>query len=182
MTEKQMLSCSKFISLVLRHKPEAIGITLDAYGWADTNALINGMNKAGHSVSMDDIEKIVRLDEKQRYIFNDGQTKIRASQGHSIPVDVGLSESVPPDVLYHGTAARYLESIQESGLLPQNRLYVHLSKDTETAAKVGQRHGKPIVLEVDAAGMIRDGFTFYLSDNNVWLTKQVPANYLSALP
>ena len=179
MTDKQMKSHSKFMSLILRHKPEEIGITLDENGWANVNDLISGMNRVGRIVSMDDIELIVRLDEKQRYIFNEEHTKIRANQGHSIPVDVELKESIPPTVLYHGTASRFLNSILSSGLKPQSRLYVHLSSDTDTALKVGQRHGGPVVLRIDAAGMVRDDFKFYLSENNVWLTKHVPVEYIT---
>jgi len=182
MTNKQMISHSKLMSLGLRHKPEELGITLDENGWAEVDALIRGMNMAGHKVSLDDIDMIVRLDEKQRYAFNKEHTKIRANQGHSVSVDVLLTEAEPPTVLYHGTAERFNESIQKSGLLPQSRLYVHLSEDADTAMKVGQRHGKPVTLRIDAAGMVRDGFKFYLSDNNVWLTKHVPTIYLMKEP
>jgi len=169
---------SKFLSLILRHKPEAIGITLDNHGWADVNELIEGMNKHATSMNMSMLEEIVRTDSKQRYSFNDDKTKIRANQGHSIKVDVELEEKEPPAILYHGTATRFLGSITKQGLLPMSRLYVHLSKDMETATKVGTRHGSPIILEVDAEKMYRDGYKFYLSDNDVWLTEKVPPQYL----
>ena len=173
---------SKFISLILRHKPETIGISLDEHGWADVQEMIRGINAAGnHHLSEDLLEEIVRTDEKQRYSFNEDHTLIRANQGHSIPVDVELEKKVPPSVLYHGTGEKYTASINDQGLIPKSRLYVHLSSDVETAKKVGSRHGKPVVYTVDCAAMAADGYQFYLSANNVWLTKRVPAKYLSLL-
>ena len=170
---------SKFISLILRHQPEAIGISLDEHGWADVRELIEGINAAGnHQLDMELLEEIVRTDEKQRYSFNEDHTLIRANQGHSIPVDVELEEKTPPAVLYHGTGERFTESINSRGLLPMSRLYVHLSSNLETAKKVGSRHGKPVIYTVDCASMAADGYKFYLSANNVWLTKEVPAKYL----
>ena len=175
---KSLTEISKFISLILRHKPEAIGITLDNHGWADVNELIEGVAKQNKGFNMTMLEEIVRTDNKQRYSFNDDKTKIRANQGHSVKVDVELEEKEPPSILYHGTATRFLGSITKQGLLPMSRLYVHLSKDMETATKVGTRHGSPVVLEVDAEKMYKDGYRFYLSDNGVWLTKEVPTIYL----
>ncbi len=169
---------SKFISLILRHKPETIGIALDEYGWADVQELLDGMNRAGTFIDREMLEEIVRTDEKGRYSFNEDRTLIRANQGHSIPVDVELKEMIPPDVLWHGTGEKYVSSIDAHGLLPKSRLYVHLSSDLETAVKVGSRHGKPVVYEVDCRKMAEDGFHFYLSANHVWLTKAVPAKYL----
>ena len=170
---------SRFISMILRHKPEEIGITLDKHGWANVQALIDGINATGrHHLDMDILKEIVRTDEKQRYSFNEDQTLIRANQGHSIPVDVELQEAVPPAVLYHGTGEKYVRSIDAQGLLPQSRLYVHLSEDLETAKKVGQRHGRLTVYTVDCTRMLADGYKFYLSVNHVWLTKAVPAEYL----
>lgn len=168
---------SKYISLILRHQPEVIGITLDEHGWADVNQLIEGVNKT-HPLTGELLEEIVRTDEKQRYSFNEDHTKIRANQGHSIPVDVELKEAEPPEELYHGTGEKYTGSIEQQGLIPKSRLYVHLSKDTETAVKVGQRHGKPVVYTVMAGEMYRDGYQFFLSANGVWLTKEVPVRYL----
>ena len=175
---KSLTKISKFISLILRHKPETIGISLDSHGWADVNELIEGVAKQNKGFNMAMLEEIVRTDSKQRYSFNDNKTKIRANQGHSIKVDVELEEKEPPAILYHGTATRFLGSITKQGLLPMSRLYVHLSKDMETATKVGTRHGSPVILEVDAEKMYRDGYKFYLSDNGVWLTKEVPPIYL----
>lgn len=173
---------SKFISLILRHKPEAIGISLDEHGWADVQALIEGINASGnHHLDADLLEEIVRTDEKQRYSFNDDHTLIRANQGHSIRVDVELEEKTPPAVLYHGTSEKYMASIDATGLIPKSRLYVHLSSDVETAKKVGSRHGKPVIYTIDCAAMAADGYKFYLSANNVWLTKEVPVKYLNKL-
>ena len=171
-------STSKFISLILRHKPEVIGITLDEHGWVLVDDLISGVNKT-HPLDMETLERIVAEDEKQRYSFNEDKTLIRANQGHSIPVDVELPEMVPPDVLYHGTGVKYKESIDKQGLIPKSRLYVHLSGDIETAKKVGQRHGKPVIYIIDTAAMHADGHRFFRSVNGVWLTKTVPVRYLS---
>ena len=168
---------SKFISLILRHKPEVIGITLDEHGWADVSELIAGVSKT-HPIDMQVLERIVAEDEKQRYSFNEDKTLIRANQGHSIPVDVELEETVPPELLYHGTGEKYTSSIEEQGLIPKSRLYEHLSGDTETAKKVGGRHGKPVIYIVKSGEMHRDGMVFYRSVNGVWLTKAVPVKYL----
>ena len=168
---------SKFISLILRHKPEAIGIALDEHGWANVDELIEGIRRT-RPFSMEMLEEIVRTDSKQRYSFNEDRTLIRANQGHSIPVDVELERKTPPRVLYHGTGEKYTASIDAQGLLPGSRLYVHLSPDEATAVNVGRRHGRPVVYEVLAEEMERDGMAFYLSVNGVWLTKNVPVKYL----
>ena len=170
---------SRFLSLILRHNPGAVGILLDEHGWASVQELIEGINRPdGHFLDMDTLEEIVRTDEKQRYSFNEDHTLIRANQGHSIPVDVELQELNPPDILWHGTGEKYVPSIDVKGLIPKSRLYVHLSSDLETARKVGSRHGRPVIYQVDCRRMARDGFHFYLSANKVWLTKEVPAQYL----
>ena len=170
---------SKFISLILRHRPGVIGIVLDEHGWADVDELIRGINENGkHRLDRELLEEIVREDQKQRYSFNEDHSRIRANQGHSIRVDVELEEKVPPAVLYHGTGEKYTASIDVEGLLPRGRLYVHLSSDPETARKVGSRHGKPVIYMVDCAAMSADGYPFFLSANQVWLTKTVPAKYL----
>ena len=172
-------STSKFISLILRHKPETIGITLDEHGWADVQELIDGINHAGgHSLDRETLEEIVRSDEKQRYSFNEDHTLIRANQGHSIAVDVELEEKTPPDILWHGTGEKYVDSIDVQGLIPKSRLYVHLSSDIETAKKVGSRHGRPVIYEIDCRKMAEDGYRFYESANHVWLTGEVPVRYL----
>lgn len=171
---------SRFISMILRHKPGVIGITLDEHGWADVSELIEGVNKV-HPLDMETLEEIVRTNEKQRFSFNEDKTKIRANQGHTIPVDVELEEKAPPEFLYHGTGDKYVESIDSTGLEPRQRLYVHLSTDKEMAAKVGQRHGTPVVYCVNSGQMAKDGYVFYLSVNGVWLTKAVPVKYLEKL-
>ena len=171
----------RFISLILRHKPETIGITLDEHGWANVDELISGIAKKYLGFSKEILEEIVRTDNKQRYSFNADKTKIRANQGHSINVDVELEEKEPPEYLYHGTGKKYFSSIMEQGLLPKSRLYVHLSADVETAKVVGHRHGSEVVFRVDTGRMFRDGYKFYLSVNGVWLTKEVPVRYLQEM-
>ena len=169
---------SRYISLILRHKPETIGITLDEHGWANVDELIAGVSRT-HPLTMELLEEIVRTDEKQRYSFNGNKTLIRANQGHSIPVDVELPRLEPPAVLYHGTGRKYVPSIDRQGLLPKSRLYVHLSADEDTAVKVGRRHGEPVVYAVQAGKMSADGHPFYRSVNGVWLAKEVPTEYLA---
>lgn len=169
MSEK---STSKYISLILRHHPEVIGITLDEHGWADVDDLIDGVGRT-RKIDRELLEKIVAEDEKQRYSFNEDGTLIRANQGHSVPVDVELEKKTPPAVLWHGTGEKYVELIEEQGLLHKSRLYVHLSADYETAVKVGSRHGKPVVYEVASGKMQEDGYDFFQSVNGVWLTKHV---------
>ena len=177
MSQKNKESTSKLIALVLRHKPEEIGITLDEHGWANVNELIAGIAKT-QPFDMSMLEEIVSTDEKQRYSFNEDKTLIRANQGHSIPVDVELEQKTPPELLYHGTGEKYTASIDVQGLIPKSRLYVHLSPDYDTAVKVGSRHGKPVVYTVAAGEMQKNGYVFYLSVNGVWLTKSVPLQYL----
>lgn len=166
------------MSLILRHKPEVIEITLDEHGWASVNDLICGVEKNNPGFNMDILEQIVRTDSKQRYSFNDDKSLIRANQGHSINVDMELKEKEPPEYLYHGTGEKYVESINQDGLIPKSRLYVHLSKDIKTAENVGKRHGKEVVYRINSGQMYRDGYKFYLSKNGVWLTKEVPVKYL----
>jgi putative RNA 2'-phosphotransferase len=168
---------SKYISLILRHKPETIGITLDKNGWANVKDLIKGVNKT-HKLDMETLEEIVATDDKQRYSFNADKTLIRANQGHSIDVDVELEEAVPPEYLWHGTGTKYVESIRKTGLIPKSRLYVHMSESYMTAMDTGARHGKPMVFCVKAEDMYKDGYKFYKSANGVWLTKFVPVEYL----
>ncbi len=169
---------SRYIALILRHKPETAGITLDRHGWADVGELLAGVSSR-YPLTMERLEEIVRTDAKQRYAFSEDHTRIRANQGHSIPVDVELEKAVPPEILYHGTGEKSVAAIRAQGLKPGTRLYVHLSKDTATAVKVGSRHGEPFVFRVDAGRMDADGYDFFLSANGVWLTKHVPPAYLS---
>ena len=168
---------SKYLALILRHKPETIGITLDEHGWANVKDLIKGINKT-HELDMSMLEEIVATDDKQRYSFNEDRTLIRANQGHSINVDVELEEVEPPEYLWHGTGSKYVESITKNGIIPKSRLYVHLSENYITAQKVGARHGNPYVFFVRSGDMYRDRYKFYKSVNGVWLTKVVPMEYL----
>ena len=170
----------KFVALILRHKPETIGITLDEHGWANVDELIEGIAKT-RTFDMEMLEEIVATDNKQRFSFNEDHTMIRANQGHSIPVDVELKKLSPPEVLYHGSAVKYEEAIDDIGLIPKTRLYVHLSKDYDTAVKVGSRHGKPVIYKVYTGNMDKDGYEFFLSENGVWLTKSVPTKYLEKI-
>ena len=172
---------SKFISLILRHKPETIGIKLDEHGWANVDELTAGIAKT-EEFNMDMLEEIVRTDEKKRYSFNEDKTLIRANQGHSIPVDVELEKIEPPKYLYHGTGEKFCKAIDAQGLIPKSRLYVHLSTDIETAIKVGSRHGKPVVYRVWSSEMDKAGFDFFRSANGVWLTKEVPTKYIKREP
>lgn len=171
---------SKYISLILRHKPEVIGITLDEHGWAEVEPLIQGIKKT-KDFNMEMLEQIVETDNKKRYSFNEDKTKIRANQGHSIQVDVELKKKTPPEFLWHGTAEKYVSAIEQQGLLPKSRLYVHLSEDIETASNVGNRHGNVVVYKVLSKKMEEDGYKFYYSKNGVWLIKKVPAEYLQRM-
>ncbi len=174
---KQLEEISKFIALILRHKPETIGITLDEHGWAKVDELIDGISKT-YVFNMEMLEEIVRTDKKGRYSFSEDKTLIRANQGHSINVDVELEEKEPPEFLWHGTGEKFVSGIDTEGLIPKSRLYVHLSKDEDTALQVGARHGKPVLYRVLSGKMYKDGYVFYLSQNGVWLTKKVPLEYL----
>ena len=181
MNNKNYIYLSRYISLILRHKPEVIGISLDEHGWADVGELIEGINRSGTYVNMDILETIVATDNKQRYSFSDDKKRIRANQGHSVDVDVELERVEIDDVplvLYHGTGKKYIDSIEANGLIPKSRLYVHLSGDIETAIEVGKRHGGGALYMVAALEMAGDGYEFYRSKNGVWLTKEVPVRYL----
>lgn len=174
------LNISKYMSLILRHKPQTIGISLDKNGWVKVDELIIGINKT-YPLNMNLLEKIVKEDKKQRYSFNQEKTLIRANQGHSVLVDVELEKTIPPNTLWHGTGEKYANSIIENGLIPKSRLYVHLSSSYDTAVNVGSRHGKPIVFIIDAKKMFQDGYEFYISKNGVWLTKNVSNIYIHSM-
>jgi len=180
--EKQLKNISKLMSLVLRHEPEYIGLSLDAEGWTTTDDLIDKMNKKGIHVDFEMIQKVVETNDKKRFAFNEDKTKIRANQGHSIEVELNLQQMLPPEILYHGTAHKYLEVILKEGLKKQQRHHVHLSAEKATALSVGSRHGKPIILEINTLEMLRDGHVFYISDNDVWLVDHVPPRYLIISP
>jgi putative RNA 2'-phosphotransferase len=173
-----LVKLSKFMSLVLRHKPGEIGLVLDENGWADVAELIARANLKGVRLTRSDLLTIVETNDKKRFALSDDGARIRASQGHSIEVDLALSPIAPPARLFHGTASRFVESIRAQGLVRGRRQHVHLSPDETTATKVGQRHGKPIVLQVLSGSMHQAGRLFYFSANGVWLTEHVPAEYL----
>lgn len=181
MDDKRRTKISKFVSLVLRHQPETAGLTLEPGGWVLVDALLLGAANAGLKFTADELHDVVRRCDKQRFGLDDTGTKIRANQGHSAEVELQFTESEPPPELYHGTAERNLAVITRDGLLKMARHHVHLSSDTDTAKKVGGRHGKPTVLAVDAAAMRAAGHTFFRSANGVWLVEHVPPQYLRVL-
>ncbi|WP_181307634.1 RNA 2'-phosphotransferase [Rufibacter sp. XAAS-G3-1] len=171
---------SKFLSLVLRHKPEVLGIDLDEEGWANVDLLLQKMQAQGKPLTQERLEEVVASNDKQRFAFNEKHTQIRASQGHSVPVDLKLQPVPPPEFLYHGTAEHQVASIQREGLQRHSRQYVHLSAEVETASKVGARHGKPFIFLVRSGQMHQNGVKFYQSENKVWLTYAVAPSYLEA--
>ena len=176
--EKSLVRTSKFLSLVLRHDPGKIGLRLDDAGWAGVDALLSAAASAGVRIDRPTLERVVAENDKKRFAFSEDGKRIRASQGHSVDVDLGLQPRTPPELLYHGTATRFVDSIREQGLRSASRTHVHLSADEATAISVGQRHGRPVVLTIAAGRMHRDGHAFYRSDNGVWLTNAVPAQYI----
>lgn len=177
-SEKQITHISKFLSLVLRHQPETISIQLDQNGWTDINDLIEKANNYGVKFDRETLNHIVSTNSKKRFAFNDTFDKIRASQGHSVEIELGYTNQKPPEILFHGTAEKFVQSILDTGLEKGNRQQVHLSADIETAIKVGKRHGKPFLFKVHAEKMYNDNFEFFISDNGVWLTDNVPTKYL----
>ena len=177
-SEKENTRISKFLSLVLRHQPETIGIQLDEQGWVPVDILLKQLVAHGKNVSKEILDHVVAMNNKKRFAYNADETKIRANQGHSVEVDLNYIPQQPPAILYHGTAERSLESIFTTGLEKRSRHHVHLSSDVTTALAVGSRYGKPVLLIVAAGEMYTDGYSFYVSDNNVWLTDHVPVKYL----
>ena len=179
LTEKENIKLSKFLSLVLRHQPDLIGITLDEQGWVVVSELKKKAAAYGTAFSLEELDHVVGTNSKKRFAFSEDKRKIRASQGHSVDIDLGYAPQTPPDILFHGTATHAVDSILKAGLEKRKRTHVHLSADRETATKVGQRHGKPVIFEVDAGKMSKAGHLFYLSENGVWLTEAVPAEFLT---
>lgn len=173
-----IVRASKFLSLILRHDPSRAGLVLDEQGWVDIEVLLAGCQQTGRSLTREQLQRVVVENDKQRFSFSEDGRRIRANQGHSVEVDLALSPQRPPDVLYHGTATRFLESIRATGLQPGSRQHVHLSSDVETAMKVGQRHGKPVVLTIRAAALADSGQAFFLSDNGVWLTAPIAIAFI----
>lgn len=176
---KKNTDISKFLSYILRHQPEAVGLSLDKDGWAVITDLILCAKKEGYILDPDIIQAIITSSDKKRFTISEDGLHIRAAQGHSTQqVDIKYQEKVPPDILYHGTATRFISAIRKQGLLPMSRQYVHLSPDEVTAIQVGQRHGKPLVLKIKALIMYGQGFKFFQADNGVWLTNSVPCQYI----
>lgn len=169
---------SKYLSLVLRHKPEELGIELDSEGWTNSEVLLQKMQAKGMNVYLLQLKRVVDTNDKKRFSFNSGYSKIRANQGHSVEVDLGLMPLTPPEFLFHGTAETNINTILAEGLKKQSRQHVHLSADVVTATKVGGRHGNPVVLLVKSGSMHQNGGRFYLSENKVWLTDFVAPEYL----
>jgi putative RNA 2'-phosphotransferase len=178
----QLNDISKFLSYILRHKPQAIGITLDGEGWVDIAALIEAANKCGNAIDCNLIQQVVDTNDKKRFAISEDGLRIRAVQGHSTySVSIAYSEKAPPEFLYHGTSTRFLESIRQEGLRPGERHYVHLSEDEQTATVVGQRYGRPVVLNIEALRMYQQGFKFFQAENGVWLTAQVPSEFFKPI-
>lgn len=181
MDEKRKTKISKFLSLILRHKPETIDLKLDENGWADVNELLEKSAQNGNAFSRQELQAVVETNDKKRFTFDDSGEKIRASQGHSVIVEIGFEEKIPPETLYHGTAEKAVESILQNGLRKMQRHHVHLSADTETAKNVGIRYGKPVIFKIDTKKMLEAGFTFFISANGVWLVTEVPPEFLEIL-
>ncbi len=176
---EDIIRASKFMSLILRHNPGKIGVALDANGWASVDDLIAGSQRGSVRLSRALIERVVAENDKKRFVLSEDGLRIRAAQGHSVAIDLALAPLAPPEILYHGTASRFIEAIQREGLIRGARHHVHLSSDADTARAVGQRHGRPVILTVQSGAMSRAGLLFYRSDNGVWLTEAVPPEYLA---
>ena len=179
--QNRFVKISKFLSLVLRHQPERIGLKLDPAGWISVEELLEACNSHGFTLTIDELEAVVAGNDKQRFSFSDDELRIRANQGHSVCIELGYQPITPPEVLYHGTVERFLRSILASGLSKGKRHHVHLSANIETAQKVGSRRGPPVILKVMSGRMHRDGYPFYCSQNGVWLTDKVPSDYLEVI-
>ncbi len=178
MNEHQTQKISKFLSLVLRHQPESLGITLDPQGWTEVKALVAKMRPKFPGIDKATLDYVVENNNKKRFSYNKDQTMIRASQGHSVTVELDYAPTLPPETLYHGTVPQFLDAIRTDGLLKMSRHQVHLSRDIDTAANVGSRRGEAVILKVRAGEMHRDGFDFFVSENGVWLTETVPPGYI----
>lgn len=181
MDAEKLKQISKRLSYVLRHRPDSVGIELEPGGWVAVDALLAALAQAGKVVTPEVLDQVVRKNDKQRFEFSDDGQRIRARQGHSTQVDLGYEPATPPDVLYHGTATRFLESILAEGLVKGRRHHVHLSTNHQTMLQVGSRHGKPVVLSVAAQEMVAEGHTFFVTGNQVWLTEHVPVEFLAVM-
>jgi putative RNA 2'-phosphotransferase len=178
MTDKERIRTSKFLSLILRHEPERVGLKLDHAGWVNVKALLQAVNRNGVALTIDELEDIVETNSKKRFAFSDDNRRIRANQGHSVDVDLQYPPEIPPEVLYHGTATRSLQRIRKDGLRKMGRHDVHLSAETSVTVQVGGRHGKPVVLIIRAGDMHRAGHVFRCSANGVWLVNYVPPEFI----
>jgi len=179
--QNRFVKTSKFLSLVLRHQPEKIGLSLDQAGWVSVDELLQACRSRGIPLTKDELDDVVASNDKQRFSFSEDGSRIRANQGHSVEVELGYQPTTPPEELYHGTVERFLVSILANGLSRGKRHHVHLSANSETAQKVGARRGKPVILKVLSGRMQRDGYLFYCSRNGVWLTDSVPPQYLEII-
>lgn len=176
--EKRCITVSKFLSKYLRHEPETLGLSFEDGGWVNVVDLLAACHKKSFPITREELDEVVETSNKKRFSFNAEGNKIRANQGHSVEVDLQLKPAQPPSVLYHGTAERFLGAIQKTGLQKMSRNHVHMSIDKSTATLVGKRHGKPVVVSINAEAMFQDGYLFFVSDNGVWLTEHVPIKYL----
>ena len=179
MNEKQIKNISKFLSLILRHNPKKANLSLDTAGWASVSELLGNLEATRYSINFEQLKEIVDKNDKKRFQISDDSLRIRASQGHSINIDLQLTPKEPPTVLFHGTATRFVDAINQQGLKAGSRNHVHLSTNIDTALAVGQRYGKPVLLKIDAKTMHEQGVEFYLSENGVWLTEHVSTKYIS---
>lgn len=181
MSNERLTKVSKYLSKHLRHQPERLGLSLEKGGWVGVEALLSACAQNNFPIRPEELRQVVETSDKQRFAFDESGTKIRANQGHSTEVDLELTPQIPPERLYHGTGHRSVEAILASGLLKMARHHVHLSAELETAKKVGGRHGRPVVFEIDCAAMLAAGFSFYCSQNGVWLVERVPPEFLKPL-
>jgi putative RNA 2'-phosphotransferase len=178
MTDKEIIRTSKFLSLVLRHEPERVGLKLGDAGWVSVDELLLAVNRNGVALTFEDLKQILATSDKKRFAFSDDGQSIRASQGHSVEVDLQYPPQMPPEILYHGTATRFLDGIRQQGLQRMERHDVHLSAETKVTVQVGSRHGKPVLLTIRAGEMHRAGFEFRCSANGVWLVDHVPPQFI----
>lgn len=178
MDEKRRTKISKFLSLILRHAPETVGLRLEEGGWIPVDELLAACAKNGKALTRQELEEVVETNDKKRFSFDESGAKIRANQGHSVKIEIEFEKQTPPAILYHGTAEKNVDSILKRGLQKMRRHHVHLSGDKETARKVGTRYGKPVIFEIDTKAMLANGFQFFVSANGVWLVENVPPQFL----
>jgi putative RNA 2'-phosphotransferase len=181
MDEKRKTKISKFLSLILRHQPEVVGLSLEENGWVSVEKLIKACADYGKPFTFAELKEVVESNDKKRFAFNEDETKIRANQGHSVEVKIEFEKKTPPKILYHGTAEKNIGVIFAEGLKKMSRHHVHLSENIETARKVGMRYGKPVIFEIDTEAMLLENFEFFVSENNVWLTDNIPPNLIKLI-